>query len=251
MRPSPGFRCWLVAGLLLACLSARAAEPLRVLFVGNSQMYTCNLPRMVQELADSAPADAPRLEVGRAILGGRGLQGYWEAGEEAGRPRAMIATGGWQVVILQEAYDIWDEPFDDYVARFHALVQASGARSLLFATASISDLFPDGFRKLNEPQLAWGRAHGVACAAAGYAWLDYLGAAPDRERLLDLYSADRKHPGPKGTYLYACLLYAHLTGKNPAGLTHTFAHLGGEIMSDEEATRMQTVAWARYQEDIK
>lgn len=236
---------------LLGWQPLQAAEPLRVLFVGNSQMYTCDLPRMVQELAASAPADAPRLEVGRAILGGRGLQGYWEAGEEAGRPRAMIATGRWQVVILQEAYDLWDEPFDDYVARFHNLVQASGARSLLFATASISDLFPEGFRKLNEPQLAWGRAHGVACAAAGYAWLDYLGAAPDRAHLLDLYSADTKHPGPKGSYLYACLLYAHLTGKSPVGLTHTFAHLGGAIMSEEEAARMQAVAWTRYHEDIK
>ena len=243
---------WLIVlcGLCVGSVTM-GAETMRVLFVGNSQMYTCDLPRMVEEMAASAPPEAPRIEVGRAILGGRGLHGYWEAGTGPGMPQTAISTGGWQVVILQEAYDIWDEPFDDYVGRFHALVQAKGARSLLFATASVSKLFPDGFHKLNDTQLAWGRAHGVPCAAAGYTWLEYLGPEPDRARLLDLYSPDAAHPGAKGTYLYACLLYAHLTGKSPEGLARSFAHLGGEIVTEQEAARMQAIAWKRYQEDIR
>ena len=238
-------------GLMMATSMAKGAETMRVLFVGNSQMYTCDLPRMVEEMSASAPADAPRIEVGRAILGGRGQHGYWEAGTGPGMPQTAISTGGWQVVILQEAYDIWDEPFDDYVARFHSLVKAGGARTLLFATASVSSLFPDGFHKLNDAQLAWGRAHGVTCAAAGYTWLEYLGPDPDRARLLDLYHQDMAHPGNKGSYLYACLLYAHLTGKSPEGLIRSFAHLGGEIVTEQEAARMQTIAWKRYQEDIR
>ena len=240
-----------LAGLALGLSALRADEParLRVLFVGNSQMYTCDLPRMVQELAESAPAGHPRIEVGRGILGGRGLQGYWEAGDATNLPRGRIAAGGWDYVVLQEAYDIWDEPFEEYAAKFEGLITRSGARTILFATASISSLHPDGFTKLNDPQVAWARARGIPCAAGGYAWLSYLGPAPTREQLLDLYAPDTKHPGPKGTYLYACLLYATLTGRNPEGLTRTFPHLQGEIMSAEEAARMQKIAWDQYSAD--
>ena len=228
---------------------AKDPEPIRVLFIGNSQMYTCDLPQMVSELADSAPAGWPRLVTGKGLVGGCGLQGYWDAGETEGKPRAMVAAGPWDVVVLQEAYDIWNEPFADYAERFVTLIRAHGAKPLLFATASISDLFPDKFIVLNDTQAAWGSERDIHCASAGYAWMDYLGPQPTREALLDLYHADGKHPGPKGSYLYACLLYAHLTGKNPEGLTRSFAHLGGEIVTEAEAKRMQNTAWRQYQTD--
>lgn len=227
---------------------APAAEPapLRVLFVGNSQLYTCDVPRMVQELAASAPAGRPRIEIGRAILGGRGLQGYWEAGDATNLPRGKIAAGGWDRVVLQEAYDIWDEPFDEYAGRFVDLIRRSGAQPILFATASISSLYPDGFTRLNDPQVAWARARGIPCAAAGYAWRSYLGATPTPAQLLDLYAPDAKHPGRKGSYLYACVLYVTLTGASPEGLTRSFPHLDGEVVTADEAARMQNIAWEQY-----
>lgn len=239
----------LAYGILLTPCGA-TSNTLRVLFIGNSQMYTSDLPLMIQELADSAPADQPRIEVGRGILGGRGLQGYWDAGEAKGTPRAMVGAGPWDVVILQEAYDIWDGPFPEYATLFHDLIQSNGAKTLLFATASISSLYPDGFTKLNDTQREWGRERGIPCASAGQAWMTYLGPTPTREALLDFYHADTQHPGPKGSYVYACLLYAHLTGLNPQGLTYTFAHLGGAIMTTEEAARIQQIAWQQYQSDL-
>jgi hypothetical protein len=243
----------LLCALVLLPLGRTAAPagepaPLRVLFVGNSQLYTCDVPRMVQELADSAPAGRTRIAIGRAILGGRGLQGYWEAGDATNLPRGKIAAGGWDCVVLQEAYDIWDEPFEEYAGKFVDLIRQHGAQPILFATASISSLYPDGFTRLNDPQVAWARARGLRCAAAGYAWMDYLGTAPTREELLDLYAPDTKHPGRKGSYLYACVLYAALTGASPEGLTRSFPHLDGEVVTADEAARMQTIAWKRYRD---
>ncbi len=223
---------------------------MRVLFIGNSQMYTCDLPLMITTLANSAPPDQPRIEVGRGILGGRGLQGYWEAGEGKGTPRAMVAAGPWDVVIIQEAYDIGGSAFPEYAAKFDELIRSKGAKTLLFATASISSLYPDGFTTLNETQRTWGRERGIPCATAGYAWMTCLGRTPDNEALLDFYQPDAQHPGKKGSYIYACLLYAHLTGGNPQGLTYTFPHLGGEIVTAGEATRIQQIAWQQYQADL-
>ena len=260
MNPLSSFRVFLRAwtgGVLLGLLAwgtqtnafAADSNTIRVLFIGNSQMYTCDLPLMVKTLADSSADGQPRITVGKGILGGRGLQGYWDAGEAKGSPRAMVAAGPWDVVILQEAYDIWDEPFNDYAAKFDQLIRINHSKTLLFATASISSLYSDGFTKLSDVQAQWGKSHGVPCACAGTTWVTYLGRQPTREQLLDLYAPDTKHPGKKGSYLYACLLYAHLTNRNPQGLTYTFAHLGGAIMTAEEAARMQQIAWQQYQAD--
>ena len=82
--------------VLVSCLSVMieasvsAQPPLKVLFIGNSQMQCCDLPQRVKVMSESAPADSPRIAVGRALLGGKGLKGFWEAGEGQGSPRAQL-----------------------------------------------------------------------------------------------------------------------------------------------------------------
>ena len=44
---------------------------LKVLFIGNSQMQCYDLPQMVKIMSESAPADRPRVTIGRALLGGK------------------------------------------------------------------------------------------------------------------------------------------------------------------------------------
>ena len=92
----------------------------------------------------------------------------------------------------------------------------------------------------------------IPVAAAGYAWMKYLGPHPSEAQLWDLYHKDRGHPGPKGTYIYACLLYACITGRNPAGLASEFKDIqDGIFISRQEATRMQKAAWEQYLENSK
>jgi hypothetical protein len=93
-----------VALSLVALLTARPADaqdknppppkPLRVLFVGNSQVYYNDLPRTVELLAASAPADRPRVAPDRAVAGGASLESHWNKGTDKGTARAKIAEGG-------------------------------------------------------------------------------------------------------------------------------------------------------------
>ena len=134
----------------------------------------------------------------------------------------------------------------------------SGSKTVLFATASVTKYYsasfryPDAFKKLNDMQVLFGKARGIPVAAAGLAWMKYLGLNPSKEQVLDLYHHDKGHPGQKGTYIYACLLYAVITGKTPEGLTSEFPNLrGGITIAKQEATNMQKAAWQEYQEPVQ
>jgi hypothetical protein len=223
---------------------------MKILFIGNSQMYSYDLPQMVQILSESAPVDYPRIEIGRVTVGGATLKTHWDAGDGPGTPRGLIAGERWDWVVLQEIFNATQPDFETYAARFDDAIRKSSAQTILFATANVTQhynaafRYPDSFRSLNDMQIEFGRKANIRVAAAGYAWMKYLGPHPSEEQILDLYHADKGHPGPKGTYLYACLLYAVMTGKNPAGLVREFKEIqGGIVIGKEEAEKMQSVAW--------
>ena len=242
-----------------AGLPAQGALPadqiMKVLFIGNSQMGVYDLPGMMEAMALSAPADHPRIEIGRGLIGGKGLAGFWEAGEGQGAPRAMIAAEKWDCVVIQEIYCANEVEVEKYAAMFDELIRKSGSQTILFATANVTQFYsaafnyPASFKKLNDMQIAFGKKRGIPVAAAGYAWMKYLGPHPAEEQILDLYHKDKGHPGQKGTYIYACLLYACITGLNPAGLTSEFKDIqGGIFIAQDEAAKMQQAAWEQYLE---
>jgi len=238
---------------------------MKVLLMGNSQMGAYNLPRMLRVMSASAPKDHPRLKIGEAIFGGATLKTHWEKGEGQGTPRAMISKGKWDYVVIQEIFCVnkpgFKAEFDKYATLLDRAIRKAGAKTILFATANITQLYkpgykdyryPDSFKKLNDMQLRFGKKHGIPVAAAGYAWIKYLGNNPSKKKLLDLYHNDKGHPGGKGSYIYTCLLYAVLTGKNPAGLAREFKDIqGGFSIPKKEALKMQQVAWEQYLENTK
>jgi len=247
--------------VLVSCLSLMiqgslwAQTPLKVLFIGNSQMQCYDLPEMIRIMSESAPASNPRIAIGRALLGGRGLKGYWEAGEAQGSPRGMIAGDKWDYVVIQEIFNGKEQEFQDYATRFDNEIRKAGSKTILFATANVTEHYqasyhyPDSFKRLNDMQISFGKKCGIPVAAAGYAWMRYLGPNPSEAQLLDLYHKDKGHPGMKGTYIYACVLYAVITGKTPEGLTSEFKSVrGGIAIPKEEAAKMQKAAWEQYRE---
>lgn len=244
--------------VLVLCLSVLtggslpAQPPLKVLFIGNSQMQCYDLPQMIRVMSESAPAERSRIEIGRALFGGKGLKGLWEL-EGPKSPRAMISAGKWDYVVIQEIYNGKPPEFDDYATKFDDEIRKAGSKTILLATASVTQHYgrsfhyPESFTRLNDMQIALGKKKRIPVAAAGYAWMKYLGPEPTDEQLLDLYHQDRGHPGGKGTYLYACLLYAVITGKTPEGLASEFKTIrGGVSIPREEAARMQKAAWEQY-----
>lgn len=225
---------------------------IKVLFIGNSQFSGGDLTRTIQTISESAPAESPRIEPTNALIGGKGLRGYWEAGDGPGTPRALITAGGWDNVVIQEIFCAGEAEFEDYAARFDEAIRTSGARTILFATANTTEFYspgykyPDSFVKLNGMQVAFGKKRGIAVAAAGYAWMAYLGANPTVEQRLDLYAPDKGHPGVKGSWIYAYLLYAVITGRNPELLPLPAGGVDagqGVMIAKDELVRMRTAAW--------
>jgi hypothetical protein len=241
-----------------------------VLFIGNSQLGVYDgttgtriwdLPGIIKKLSESAPASFPRVAPVIQLVGGASLKKFWEMGEDPGTARYMIKSGKWDYVVIQEIFNAEEKEFEKYADLFDEAIRKAGAKTVLFATASVTKHyksfplpFPDATKKLNDVQLSFGREKGIIVAAAGYAWLKYLGKNPSEEEILNLYAKDRGHPGYKGSYIYACLLYTVLTGKNPAGLTSSFKYpdnSGSIIIDNKEAMKMQKASWKQYKVDNK
>jgi hypothetical protein len=226
----------------------RKARVLHVLFIGNSQIYFNDLPRTVEALAESAPKDRIRIQADRLVSGGASLERLWSAGTGQGTARAKILEKKWDVVILQEIYNANVKSFSKYAPLFHELIQKNGSRTVLFCTASVSQLYPKGFQELHDMHIAMGKRLHVPVAAAGKAWLSYWGEKPTAEQRLALYDADKAHPGKKGSYIYACTLYAALTGRSPVGLTHRIPKQPEDTVTPAEAGIFQEAAWRVHQE---
>lgn len=223
-------------------------QPIRVLFVGNSQIFYNDLPRMLERLAESAPADRRRVQAERALAGGASLESHWNKGDGKGTPRAKIAEGGSDFVVIQEIYNGKPDSFTKHARLFHDLIRQHGGKTILFSTASISTQYPKGFQVLHDMHIQVGQELKVPVAAAGQAWRTYWGQEPTVEVRLALYAPDKAHPGQKGSYLYACVLYAAITGQSPVGLTNQVQKPNEDTVSLAEAKRMQDAAWKVHQE---
>jgi hypothetical protein len=226
------------------------AQPkeLRVLFLGNSQIFYNDLPRTVEALAESAPADRPRIKASQFTPGGASLESLWNKGADKGSARAKITEEKWDYVILQERFDAKADSFNKYAPLFHEVIEKQGAKTVLFCTASISSQYPQGFQELHDMHVTLGKKMHLPVAAAGKTWLTYWGNDTTPEQRLALYDPDKDHPGKKGSYIYACSLYAVLTGQSPVGLTHRIPKQPEDTVTPAEALKFQEAAWKVHRE---
>ena len=56
-----------------------------------------------------------------------------------------------------------------YAAQFHELITGTGAKTVLFGTASIISDYPQGFERLHHAHLSIGKELGVAVVDASHA----------------------------------------------------------------------------------
>ncbi len=231
-----------------------APKPIRVLFVGNSQFYFNNLHKIVEALAESAPKNRPRIVADakpsdRAIAGGATLESHWKKGTGQDTARGKIAGEKWDFVILQDYSGVTSkENFTEYAKLFDALIRENGAKTVLFSTSHLANRVPKGFLDVHERHVTVGNTLQAPVAAGGKAWLAYWGDNPTEKQILDLYHADKGHPGPRGSYLYACTLYSILTGHSPVGLTHRIPGQPETTITSADAKRFQEAAWQVHQE---
>jgi hypothetical protein len=194
----------LAAVLLCGAGAARAsgdAEPLRVLFVGNSLTTTNDLPAMVLTLAR---AGGRELEVGTVTFDGFSLEDHWNHGAV----RQALASRTWDVAIMQQGPSALPESqvnLRDYATRLAEDARTAGIRPALLT------VWPESYRRvaLSDVIVSYrgaAQASGSELFPAGEAWH----AAWQCNTRFGLYGPDGFHPSRVGTYTAALVVYGRL-----------------------------------------
>jgi hypothetical protein len=180
----------------------------RILFVGNSFTARNNLPGLLKGLAG-----ARGIEVDFTLIqaGGASLRQHLNAGKALD----AIATGGYDVVVLQEQSTLpvkSPDRFRESARDFDAAIRAAGSRTAFYLTWAR--------RNAPETQQALTAAYGGAATELG-AMLIPVGLV--WERFLSrydepvLHDQDNSHPTLAGSYLAACVFLIALLDEDPVG----------------------------------
>ncbi|HUQ50322.1 MAG TPA: hypothetical protein VM056_06380 [Terriglobales bacterium] len=226
-----------------AAANSNAPRNLRVLFIGNSFTHINDLPLLTASLA--ASANPPRQLYTQLVAeGGATLKRHWEAGAAL----VAIRQGKWDYVVLQEQGNLGpsvagsiNEPqmFHEYARRFDSEIRKAGARTVLFMTWARQDA-PEQQVVLTKAYADIAEELHVTVAPVGLAWEKSLRHNPK----LTLHYTDRSHPGPLGSYLSACVLFAVLFSSSPEGLS------AGDLRTVDAAS-LQRIAWDISQNPAK
>jgi hypothetical protein len=227
-------RCSTVLGAAVvasACLSTPGTGPRLIgegrlaLFIGNSYLYTMDVPGLVQALADSAGGD--RLAVMTIAGPDLALIDHWNDGTA----RREIGKRSWEWVVLQQGPSSTDINRDSLrvVTGLFAGVMSTGTAMLFSAwpSAQRSQDFP---RAIESYRLAAADVGGLLAPVAA-AWL----LASTRNPGLQLY-ADGLHPSAAGAYLSAVVVYGALLNQSVLTLPDGARSSSGVVVQLPPAT---------------
>ena len=231
-------RAILALALIASCLAAPTdpglPEGRRALFIGNSYLYTQNIPGIVEALADSAHGD--KIATAMVAAPNLALIDHWYGGTS----RQAIRQGGWEWVILQQGPSSVGVNRDTlrlattYFAGDIALVNAKPA---LFSAWPSEDRRQDFPAAIESYTLAAQDVQGLLLPIAA-AWI----AAWQRDSNLQLYE-DGLHPSVRGAYLSALVIYSVLLEKSPVGLPSRLRLRSGTTIDvGSAATTLQAAA---------
>jgi len=209
-----------------------------VLFIGNSYLYTQDVPGIVQAMADSAGGD--KLAVMTVAFPDYALIDHWNEGTA----RSQIAKHAFEWVVLQQGPSSVELNRDTLrlATKLFAdeMANTGNARPALFSAWPNASRRQDFTRAIESYTLAAADVNGILLPVAS-GWL----AAWDRVSTLQLYE-DGLHPSKEGAYLAALVIYAQLLGKSPVGLPATVRTHGGLTIaiSPNTAATLQDAAAA-------
>ena len=218
----------LVVLFLCGIANVHAQDSLSVLFVGNSYIYSNDLPGMLNSLTTS---------LGDEITYDSKTNGGFTFNSHLNDPQThvKIKNKPWDVVVLQGQSQ---EPSFPYAqVNTNTLPQAVQLADSVYANRYCSNAmyFMTWGRENGDPQwdsintfykmndrlrLAYLRIMDSAQASVspvGSAWR-YV---RDNDPTIQLYFGDGSHPSVAGTYLAACTFYASLFRKSPVGASYT------------------------------
>jgi hypothetical protein len=208
---------WIFLCLPLAAQTeaAKAEDPLRVLFLGNSYTHTNSLPEMVMAIANSTPGR--QIDAKSVTRGGANLAELWSLTNGL----ETLRSGNWDIVVLQD-FSTLGQNFTDskwnvndpagllkWSKYWHTEIQRKNAKTMLYLTWA-RKAFPEFQTGLNFAYAEAAKELGAQIAPAGLAWKRIRETQPQ----LELFTADGSHPSPLGTFLTACVFIESLVGKS-------------------------------------
>lgn len=188
----------------------------RVLFIGNSLTAHNEVPLLVQALVHAAGVDS--FEVDSYVVGGTSLEDHLNSGAAAAR----IASGGWDVVVLQQGPSTLPESRVQLrrdTQRFADLAAQVGARVGLYGVWPAEAFRPNLPAGIESYRLAAEDVDGLLFPA-GAAWY----AAWQEDPSAPLYGPDRFHPSLEGSYLAALTIAGRLANVSPIGMATDFRY---------------------------
>jgi hypothetical protein len=220
-----------VAVLSLLIVAYSKAETKRVLFIGNSYIYTNNLPQVLKDVALSNGDD---VIFDNSTPGGHTFQQH----STNATTLSKIAQGNWDYIILQEQSQrpafpisqVQTEVFP-YAAYLDSLAKAQNpcATVMYYMTwgrkngdASNCQFFPplctyagmDSLLRLRYQMMADDNSSEIS--PVGPVWNYIRTNFPS----IELYSADESHPNATGTYAGALSFYSAIFRKSPLNVTY-------------------------------
>ncbi len=225
---------------------AQPSDSIQVMFVGNSYTMRNNLPELLRRIAGSLDV---KIAPSRGLKGGQSFKGHWNTDTL----RAMLADGGFNYVVLQEAsyrpsystrYVI--KNVYPYAHKLDSLAHAGSpdAKVIYYMTWGhrdglvhhktdypLDDTYPMMQQRLKTSYLEMAHDNHGLCAPVGMAWERVRTERPE----IDLYVADHHHPSLAGSYLAANVILTTILNR-----PYTSQFYGG--LPAETAEYLQRVA---------
>ncbi|MEZ5173239.1 MAG: PKD domain-containing protein [Bacteroidia bacterium] len=232
------------------------AQQTKVLWIGNSYIYTNNLPLVFQNLA---------LSGGDTVVFDQNTPGGTTLSAHCSNSTTLqkIAQPGWDYVIIQAQSQ--EPSFPPAQVYSQTLPYAQILDSLVHDANPCAKtvFFMTWGRKLGDTQncanypplctfegmtnrLRWGYKQMAdttqsIIAPVGMAWKAVRETNPD----LELFSSDNSHPALAGTYLSACVFYNTLFRKTSTGLAYTAG------IAAQDVSLMQSLADATFNDSLE
>ncbi len=235
---------------------AEAAEPTKVLMVGNSLTYTYDIPKMLVGLAGSKDKS---LNVDTQVAGGKSLKWHLEEGVRGQPVAEKIAKGGYDLVVLQDnsrAMQKAEGALDLAAAavEFDKIIKSAGTK-MMFYTGFVRDPNPSeaSVSRFMDAYTEQAKKYQASCAPVALAFQRFAELGKN-VALLDnetgkSYALNKvgTHQSPFGSYLAACVIYSAMYDQSPEGSSYRNLPDGTEL-SAEDAALAQQIAWKTWME---
>lgn len=220
--------------LLAAILLTNAQTTRKVLFIGNSYIYTNDLPNMIKTLASDC---GDTLEYSQSTPGGCTFQNHLSNSTTL----SLIQQGGWDHVVLQEQSQLPSFPYSQvqsecfpYAAQLCEAIRESAPQAgiVFFMTWGRRD--GDASNCANYPPLCtyegmdsllcaryteMAEHNHAALSPVGRVWNHLRNEHPE----IELYSSDGSHPSAVGSYAAAVTFYTILFQRSPSCISNDLA----------------------------